>query len=167
MLAALVVLAGSSAALVMPRSRSHVVCRMPSLSPLPPALAASDGSHTFTYDSVQRRLPLIVESVIESNAYDAATVGALRGLAGEIAAGAPLKPLAAASDEWAAALAPCLVSVALSLASASATAASASASAWPHLTGRRRRVVRRRGSSSELPVQAHARADRRSPSRPA
>ena len=58
MLAALVVLAGSSAALVMPRSRSHVVCRMPSLSPLPPALAASDGIHTFTYDSVQRRLPL-------------------------------------------------------------------------------------------------------------
>ena len=108
MLAALVVLAGSSAALVMPRSRSHVVCRMPSLSPLPPALAASDGSHTFTYDSVQRRLPLIIESVIESNAYDAATVGALRGLAGEIAAGAPLKPLVAASDEWTAALTPCL-----------------------------------------------------------
>ena len=108
-----------AAAVVMPRSRSNVVCRMPSLSPLPPALAASDGSHTFTYDSVQyaphartptsrrraqprhgapgrltrlrlaldrRRLPLIIESVIESNAYDAATVGALRGLAGEITA---------------------------------------------------------------------------------
>ena len=42
-----------AAAVVMPRSRSNVVCRMPSLSPLPPALAASDGSHTFTYDSVQ------------------------------------------------------------------------------------------------------------------
>ena len=66
-----------------PRSRNDV-CKMPSLSPLPPALAASDGSHTFTYDSVQRRLPLIIESVIEKNAYDAATVGALRGLAGAI-----------------------------------------------------------------------------------
>ena len=41
-----------AAAVVMPRSRS-VVCRMPSLAPLPPALAASDGVHTFTYDSVQ------------------------------------------------------------------------------------------------------------------
>jgi hypothetical protein len=45
--------AAPAAAVVMPRSRSNVVCRMPSLSPLPPALAASDGSHTFTYDSVQ------------------------------------------------------------------------------------------------------------------
>ena len=121
---ALLLLHGT-AAVVMPRSRS-VVCRMPSLAPLPPALAASDGVHTFTYDSVQcatqrsnpgpadfardhsphatalqagplltrssllalgrRRLPLIIESVIESNAYDATTVGALRGLAGEITA---------------------------------------------------------------------------------
>ena len=118
---ALLLLHGT-AAVVMPRSRS-VVCRMPSLTPLPPALAASDGVHTFTYDSVQcatqrsnpqtsratagdphatallagplltrasllalgrRRLPLIIESVIESNAYDAPTVGALRGLAGAI-----------------------------------------------------------------------------------
>jgi len=94
----------TTTALVMPRS--SVVCKMPSLTPLPPALAASDGVSTFTYDSVQRRLPLIIESVIEKNTYDAATVGALRGLAGEIAAGAPLRPLAAASDEWAAALAP-------------------------------------------------------------
>ena len=48
---ALLLLHGT-AAVVMPRSRS-VVCRMPSLAPLPPALAASDGVHTFTYDSVQ------------------------------------------------------------------------------------------------------------------
>ena len=101
---ALLLLVQSAASVVM-RART-IVCKMPSLSPLPPALAASDGSHTFTYDSVQRRLPLIIESVIDKNAYDDTTVGALRALASEIATGAPLKPLVSPSEEWATALAP-------------------------------------------------------------
>ena len=92
-------------AVIMTRTRT-IVCKMPTLSPLPPPLAASDGSHTFTYDSVQRRLPLIIESVIDKNAYDDDTVGALRRLAGEIAAGAPLKPLADPNDDWIEALVP-------------------------------------------------------------
>ena len=78
----------------------------PSLSPLPRPLAASDGAHTFTFDSVQRRLPLIVGSVLDSNAYGEALRAELRGLAAEIAAGAPLKPLLAPDAEWEAALAP-------------------------------------------------------------
>lgn len=72
---------------------------------LPPSLAPSDGVHTFTYDSVQRRLPLILEAVISNNEYPAELQASLRGLAAEIAAGAPLKPLRERSA-WDAELAP-------------------------------------------------------------
>ena len=53
-------------------------------------------------------VPLIIESVIESNAYGEDLQRDLRALGGEIAVGAPLKPLAAPSAEWEAALAPLL-----------------------------------------------------------
>ena len=86
--------------LVMP------ACKPPSLSPLPRPLAASDGVHTFTFDSVQRRLPLIIESVLDKNEYGETLQADLRALAAEIAAGAPLKPLIAPSAEWESALAP-------------------------------------------------------------
>ena len=86
--------------LVMP------ACKPPSLSPLPRPLAASDGVHTFTFDSVQRRLPLIIESVLDKNDYAETLQADLRALAAEIAAGAPLKPLVAPSAEWESALAP-------------------------------------------------------------
>ena len=103
---------------------------------LPPPLAASDGVHTFTYDSVQRRLPLIVEAVIDNNpSYSAELVAALRELGAEMAAGAPLKPLASTQCGWPELLQPHL--------DAGATVHGA--------------VVPRR----ELPVQAGARADRR------
>jgi len=92
---------------VMPAAVS-LVCKTPS-RPLPRPLAADgDGEASFTYDSVQRRLPLIVESVIDKNSYSEALQADLRSLAGEIAAGEPLKPLAAPSAEWEDALAPLL-----------------------------------------------------------
>lgn len=76
---------------------------------LPPPLSPADGVHTFTYDSVQRRLPLIVEAVIENNpSYPESLVANLRGLASEIAVGEPLKPLVAPSLEWDTVLAPLL-----------------------------------------------------------
>lgn len=82
---------------------------VPAGGKLPPPLSPADGCHTFTYDSVQRRLPLIVEAVIENNpSYPESLVGDLRGLAAEIAAGEPLKPLKAPCDVWDAALAPML-----------------------------------------------------------
>ena len=83
-----------------------LACKPPSLSPLPRPLAASDGVHTFTFDSVQRRLPLIIESVLDKNEYGETLQADLRALAAEIAAGAPLKPLIAPSAEWESALAP-------------------------------------------------------------
>ena len=75
---------------------------------LPPPLAASDGVHTFTYDSVQRRLPLIVEAVVANNpSYNAALQAELRALADEIRAGAPLRALREPSAAgWIAELAP-------------------------------------------------------------
>jgi hypothetical protein len=74
-----------------------------------PPLAASDGVHTFTYDSVQRRLPLIAEAIIENNPdYPQPLVTSLRTLAGEIAAGEPLRALEAAPDSWESELVPCL-----------------------------------------------------------
>jgi len=80
---------------------------IPAGGKLPPPLSPADGPHTFTYDSVQRRLPLIVEAVIDNNpTYQQGLVSDLRALAAEIAAGQPLKPLAAPSDEWDAVLAP-------------------------------------------------------------
>ncbi|EOD10101.1 hypothetical protein EMIHUDRAFT_459877 [Emiliania huxleyi CCMP1516] len=92
---------------VMPAAVS-LVCKTP-YRPLPRPLAADgDGEASFTYDSVQRRLPLIVESVIDKNSYSEALQADLRSLAGEIAAGEPLKPLAAPSAEWEDALAPLL-----------------------------------------------------------
>ena len=90
-----------------------VVCPAMSLlsgGKLPPPLAPADGPHTFTYDSVQRRLPLIVEAVIENNQYSPELVGSLRGLAAEIAAGQALKPLASPNADWDVALAPMLAS---------------------------------------------------------
>jgi len=76
---------------------------------LPPPLAPSDGVHTFTYDSVQRRLPLIVEAVISNNpSYQPDLIVSLRELAAEISAGAPLKPLAVTQCGWPEALAPLL-----------------------------------------------------------
>ena len=75
---------------------------------LPPPLAASDGVHTFTYDSVQRRLPLIVEAVVANNpSYNAALQAELSALADEIRAGAPLRALREPSAAgWIAELAP-------------------------------------------------------------
>ena len=75
----------------------------------PPPLAASDGVHSFTYDSVQRRLPLIVEAVLENNPeYPQPLVESLRALAAEIGAGCSLKPLQAAPDTWVSELEPVL-----------------------------------------------------------
>ena len=74
----------------------------------PPPLAPADGPHTFTYDTVHRRLPLIVESVISNNDYPETLVADLKALAAEIAAGKPLKPLAAPSQEWDTVLKPLL-----------------------------------------------------------
>ena len=75
---------------------------------LPSPLSPSDGVHTFTYDSVQRRLPLIVEAVIDNNKFPESLVDELRGLASEIAAGRPLKPLLSPTAEWDSTLAPFL-----------------------------------------------------------
>ena len=76
---------------------------------LPPPLSPADGPLTFTYDSVQRRLPLIVEAVIDNNpSYPADLVNDLRGLAAEIKAGKPLVPLRNRDGVWDAALAPLL-----------------------------------------------------------
>ena len=79
---------------------------MVSKARLPPPLSPADGVTTFTYDSVQRRLPLIAEAVVENNEFPAALVADLRALGSEIARGDPLQPLTKPSDEWAAALAP-------------------------------------------------------------
>ena len=75
---------------------------------LPPPLSPSDGVHTFTYDSVQRRLPLIIEAVISNNDFPESLVDQLRSFADEIAAGVPLKPLVNPSEEWKAQLEPLL-----------------------------------------------------------
>lgn len=73
---------------------------------LPPPLTPADGKTTFTFDSVQRRLPLIVEATIDNNpAYSEELCASLRAFAGEIAAGAPLKPLKERSS-WDAQLEP-------------------------------------------------------------
>jgi len=86
-----------------------VAMLVPASGRLPPPLAPADGIHTFTYDSVQRRLPLILEAVISNNpSYPESLVADLRVLAAEIAAGQPLKPLSAPSAEWEAVLAPLL-----------------------------------------------------------
>ena len=83
--------------------------RLPMLSPLPPVLSPADGVHTFTYDSVQRRLPLIVEAVISNNPdYKPELIASLRSLAAEIATGAPLKPLLSTRSGWPEMLAPLL-----------------------------------------------------------
>ena len=75
--------------------------RLAAPATLPPPLSPADGVHTFTYDSVQRRLPLIVEAVITNNPdYKPELVSSLRGLADEIAAGAPLKPLDNTQCGW-------------------------------------------------------------------
>ena len=66
---------------------------------LPQPLSPVDGG--FTYDTVHRRLPLIVEAVIDNNpSYTPELVAALRELASEMAAGAPLKPLQATKCGW-------------------------------------------------------------------
>lgn len=57
--------------------------------------AGSDGSHTFTFDTVSRRLPAIVRSTIAANGYAGALAADLERLAAEIAAGAPLVALTA------------------------------------------------------------------------
>ena len=76
---------------------------------LPPPLTPSDGVHTFTYDSVQRRLPLIAEAVIANNpTYPAKLVGELRALADEIAVGEKLQPLKSTEGGWPEMLAPLL-----------------------------------------------------------
>lgn len=72
----------------------------------PPPLSPADGG--FTRDSVQRRLPLILESVLANNDYDAALAGEITALAAEIAQGAPLRPLRATQAGWPEALAPSL-----------------------------------------------------------
>ena len=83
--------------------------RLPILSPLPPVLSPADGVHTFTYDSVQRRLPLIVEAVISNNPdYKPELITSLRSLAAEVATGAPLKPLLSTRSGWSEMLAPLL-----------------------------------------------------------
>ena len=70
------------------------MCAMLQPGKLPPPLAPADGAHTFTYDSVQRRLPLIVEAVLDNNPeFPEGVVTGLRTLAAEIARGAPLLPL--------------------------------------------------------------------------
>ncbi|KAL1524069.1 hypothetical protein AB1Y20_018980 [Prymnesium parvum] len=75
----------------------------------PPPLAASDGVHTFTYDSVQRRLPLIVEAVLKNNpSYPVELEESLRNLAAEIECGKPLQALKAPPATWAAEMAPLL-----------------------------------------------------------
>ncbi len=70
----------------------------------PPPLRATDGG--FTMDSVVRRLPLIVQSVLDANDYDQDVAAALAKLRDEIAAGEPLAPLAKPSAEWRDALRP-------------------------------------------------------------
>ena len=68
---------------------------------LPAPLSPADGVHTFTYDSVQRRLPLIVEAVITNNpSYSAELVEDLRTFAAEIAAGKPISPLKSTDGGW-------------------------------------------------------------------
>lgn len=86
-----------------------VAALLPAGGRLPPPLSPSDGVHTFTYDSVQRRLPLIAEAVIENNPrFPPSLVGELRGLGAEIAAGKPLKPLVEPDADWSNLLAPLL-----------------------------------------------------------
>lgn len=81
----------------------------PLLQAKPPALAASDGVHTFTYDSVQRRLPLILQAVLTNNpAYPQALSQSLLDLAAEIGRGDPIRPLRDAPDSWASELEPVL-----------------------------------------------------------
>lgn len=75
---------------------------------LPRPLSPADGAHTFTYDSVQRRLPLIAEAVINNNEFPAPLVNELRSLASEIAAGKPLLPLENGGNDWDDLLAPFL-----------------------------------------------------------
>ena len=76
---------------------------------LPRPLSPADGVHTFTYDSVQRRLPLIAEAVIDNNDFPQELEQGLRDLASEIAAGARLSPLTSTNDaDWDALLAPLL-----------------------------------------------------------
>ena len=101
----------SSSALLLSAVQLATAMLVPAGGKLPPALSPADGAHTFTYDSVQRRLPLIVEAVIENNpSYSSSLNGELRELASEIAAGAALKPLASPTAEWSAVLAPLLSS---------------------------------------------------------
>ena len=57
-----------------------------------PPLRATDGG--FTMDSVVRRLPLIVQSVLDANDFDQEVAASLAKLRDEIATGEPLAPLA-------------------------------------------------------------------------
>jgi len=82
-------------------------------STLPAPLRATDGG--FTHDTVSRRLPLIVKSVVSNNpSFSAELAASLNALSDEIVAGAPLKPLAAdkadGRDGWSATLAPYVAS---------------------------------------------------------
>lgn len=92
-----------------PPASAMVVSPTPNLltSLTPAPLAATDGG--FTYDSVQRRLPLIVDAVIENNpAYSASLRESLCALRDEITANVPLVPLRDPSAAWSAALEPCV-----------------------------------------------------------
>ena len=85
------------------------VSLLPASGKLPKPLSPADGVHTFTYDSVQRRLPLIAEAVIENNQFPEVLNAGLKALASEIAAGEPLKPLDSTNDpDWDELLAPLL-----------------------------------------------------------
>ena len=85
-------------ALVMSSDSAHQLKRAINL---PPPLSPRDGVHTFTYDSVQRRLPLIIEAVITNNPeFSDTLITDLRSLANEISGGKPLTPLRVTQDGW-------------------------------------------------------------------